>query len=241
MLDFLFFNNNKLTLNPIRLSKIKEMKKHLIFIVCLLFFTVAAYSQKNSLRVGISTFNHFEGYGFTSSRFFHKPKLSVKGVLRSLTWLYERQLSNQNSILISFSTFSYGYQPRSRSAYKIGLFDRTFGNVSIMYDKKASSFCKDRIRLSGFVGTDFRFGSSSYFVGFRHPGLIEPAFYPASLNNLGALIGANTSVKISKQLFIDVRSSYTYYFLGKDLWKPLGEFKRNRQVLSATLSLGYRF
>lgn len=217
------------------------MKKYLIFIVCLFFFTGAVYSQKNSIRVGISTFNHFEGYGFTSSRFFNKPKLSAKGVLKSLTWFYERQLSNQNSILISFSNFSYAYQTGNFLTYKIGLSGREFRNGSIVYDKKISSFWKDRIRLSGSLGADFRFGESTYFWGFRHFGQVEPWFGVLGLSDLGALVGANTSIKISKRIFIDARSNYTYYFLGKDLWKPFGEFKRNRQVLSATLSLGYRF
>lgn len=217
------------------------MKKYLIFIVCIFLFTGAVYSQKNSLRVGISTFNHFEGDGFTSSRFFHKPKLSVKGVLRSLTWLYERQLSNQNSILISFSNFSYSYQTGNFLTYKIGLAAREFRNGSIVYDKKISSFWEDRIRLSGSLGADFRFGESIYFWGFRHSGRVEPHIGVIGLRDLGTLVGANASIKISKRIFIDARGNYTYYFLGKDLWKPLGEFKRNRQVLSATLSLGYRF
>jgi hypothetical protein len=42
------------------------MKKYIILIFCL-FFISGVFAQKNSIELGMTTFNHFDGLGFKTS------------------------------------------------------------------------------------------------------------------------------------------------------------------------------
>ena len=218
------------------------MKKYLT-LFCLILFT-NVFGQKNNIEAGIPIFNHFDGYGFTATRYLAQktPASTIKKVVRSLHLGYEYQFNDKKSIKLAFNQFAYTYllgAPTLSTPH--GLAGRQLVNINVSYRQRLISLMEKRITFSGAIGVDYRSGAVNYFWGFRDVAQREAWYSNSLINDFGISIGVNAKLKLSQRLFINVQSDYVYYLLGIDLGANYNGNIRNRQVLSACLSLGYRF
>ena len=227
-------------------QKISKMKKNFTIIACLIFFNTA-FSQKNSIEIGVPTFNHFDGYGFKTSEAIQDYPYAIAGlVAESLCLGYERQIDDKNSMSISYNGFYYKYQ--KALPHNHGLIARNFFNLNLHYKRTFGNLWQNRIFINGQGGLSWRFeGNEAFHLRYDkyysvNGTLIEEdKDWGAYLLDLGLSLGISARIKVFKGLFANIQSNYTYYLIGEYLRKGKADTTKSTQVLSVALSLGYRF
>jgi hypothetical protein len=215
------------------------MKKTFIFVFYLLLLT-SVFAQKNSIEFGMTTFNHFDGFGFQTSEGLKYYSYAIAGrLVESIFLSVERSINDKNSLALSFNGFSYTYE-EVRPSYR-GLYDRDFLNINLQFKRAIWYLWQNRLLVSGQSGINWRFaGGESFLVGYYTQ--YEPRLLGTSMFDFGIIVGLNARIKVFKGLFVNTQTNFTSYLVGAELWKDYGGgYKSSKNVLSATLSLGYSF
>jgi hypothetical protein len=207
-------------------------------------FFVALFAQKNSIEIGMTAFNHFDGYGFKVSRGVTTSYRVALQILESISLGYDRHIDKKNAFSISFNSFNYIYQINNGLRNR-GVYQRNMLNLNFLYKRQLLQLLNERISISATSGIAYRAGSDGYFWGYIIIDGINPQKKAIEesliVNDIGTLVGASIRMKIYKELFVDVQGNYSYYLIGRDLNRSYDGIKRTRQVFYSTLSLGYRF
>jgi hypothetical protein len=214
------------------------MKKYILLLLYFFAF-VSIFAQKNSIEFGMTTFNHFDGFGFKASQGLKDYQSAIAGrLVESMYLSIERRINHKNSLALSYNGFYYTYE-KVRPSYT-GLYERQFFNVNLQYKRAIWQLWKNRVAVSGQSGINWRFGSEAFLVGYYT--LREPHLLGTNMFDFGIIVGANTRMKVFKGLFVNTQTNFTSYLVGAELWKDYGGgYKSSKNVLSATLSLGYSF
>ncbi len=224
------------------------MKKCITLVFCLLSCTVV-YNQKNSVEIGISTFNYFDGFGFKTSETLKLRSSPInRRLLNSIFLGFERSINDKSSLVLFYNGFDHTYQ--KSEPFRTGLKSRAFFELNLQYKRTLRQLWQNRLIIHGQTGINWRFeGTESFhitYIEYYSPNgtlVREPKEYGYYLFDFGPSVGASVKIKVFKGLFFNVQSNYSYYLIGEGLTVKKNSYGigKSKQVLSATLSLGYRF
>ena len=195
--------------------------------------------------MGISTFNHFDNFGFKITDGIESRYNILIQLSQTLTLHYDRSINKKNSFSLMLNGFTNEYQSDKFERIR-GIYNRNFWSFCLSYKYQLIQFWKKRITISSAFGPIYRYGGEVYFIEYIIIAGVNPQKksreYGLTLNDLGTNVGMETRLKVYKSLFLNSEINYSNYFIGKDFKKNYsGGVQKNKNVLSATLSLGFSF